>query len=98
MLRSTLLSIALVLSAVLSIGARDARAGEAASRQNVALTETRKLLELMDRDGNGRVSKQEFLDFMAAEFDRLDVNKDGSLDLKELEKLRVKPVSNGPHR
>jgi len=42
------------------------------------------LLQLMDKDKNGRVSRQEFTNFMAAEFDRLDVNKDGKLDATEL--------------
>lgn len=44
----------------------------------------KQLLGLMDTDRNGKVSRQEFMDFMAAEFDRLDTNKDGELDAKEL--------------
>ena len=50
----------------------------------------RKLLLLMDTDKNGKVSKQEFMSFMSAEFDRMDVNHDGMLDVKELTGLRVK--------
>ena len=50
---------------------------------------TKKLLLQMDADQNGKVSKKEFLDFMSAEFDRLDVNKDGELDTKELNELHV---------
>ena len=38
----------------------------------------------MDIDKSGKVSKKEFLDFMAAEFDRLDSDKSGELDVKEL--------------
>jgi Ca2+-binding EF-hand superfamily protein len=42
------------------------------------------LLLLMDTDKNGRVSRQEFMKFMEAEFDRLDKDKSGDLDVKEL--------------
>jgi Ca2+-binding EF-hand superfamily protein len=46
---------------------------------------------LMDTNKNGKISKQEFMTFMEAEFDRLDTNKSGDLDVKELRrsKLRV---------
>jgi hypothetical protein len=52
---------------------------------------TKKLLLLMDTDKNGRVSKKEFMTFMSAEFNRLDVNHDGELDVKELAAIRVRP-------
>ena len=50
----------------------------------------RKLLLLMDTDKDGKVSKKEFMNFMSAEFDRMDTNHDGMLDVKELTGLRVK--------
>ena len=46
--------------------------------------EVKRLLPLMDHDKDGKVSKQEFMRFMEAEFDRLDKKKDGKLDVKEL--------------
>jgi hypothetical protein len=46
------------------------------------------LVRLMDRDRNGKVSKQEFMSYMARVFDQLDVNKDGELDVDELSKLQ----------
>jgi len=52
--------------------------------------EVKKLLLLMDKDQNGKVSREEFMNFMGAEFDRLDVNKDGELDVNELSSLRVR--------
>jgi len=58
---------------------------------------TKQLLLLMDTDKNGKVSKQEFMSFMTAEFDRLDINHDGELDVKELMQLQVRPAS-GYHR
>jgi Ca2+-binding EF-hand superfamily protein len=42
----------------------------------------------MDTDKRGKVSKAEFMAFMEAEFDRLDKDKSGEVDLREL---------NAPH-
>ena len=44
----------------------------------------RELLLLMDTDKNGKISKQAWMMFMEAEFDRLDREKKGELDRKEL--------------
>lgn len=44
----------------------------------------KQLLPLMNTDKNGMVSKQEFMRFMEAEFERLDKNKKGELNVKEL--------------
>lgn len=57
--------------------------------------EARRLLLLMDADKNGKVSRVEFMSFMAAEFDRLDVNKDGELDVKELANSKLATVHHG---
>jgi len=46
--------------------------------------EVKQLLPLMDTDKNGMVSRQEFMRFMEAEFERLDKNKKGELNVKEL--------------
>ena len=53
--------------------------------------EVKQLLLLMDTDKNGKISKQEWMNFMEAEFDRLDKDKSGDLDAKDLteSKLRV---------
>jgi EF hand len=55
-------------------------------QNNLALgeSEVRKLVLLMNTDNEGKISKQEFMSFMEAEFNRLDKNKDGKLDVKEL--------------
>jgi len=57
--------------------------------------EAKKLILLMDADKNGKISRAEFMAFMAAEFDRLDVNKDGELEVKELEKSQLMVVHHG---
>ena len=37
-----------------------------------------------------KISKQEFMSFMEAEFDRLDKDKSGELDPKELTQSRIR--------
>jgi hypothetical protein len=44
----------------------------------------KQLLPLMNADTKGMVSKQEYMKFMEAEFERLDKNKKGELNVKEL--------------
>ena len=56
------------------------------------------LLLLLDADKNGKISRKEFMDFMAAEFDRLDADKSGELDVKELEKSRLTSARPGGTR
>ena len=53
--------------------------------------EVKQLLLLMDTDKNGKISKDEYMKFMEAEFNRLDTNHNGELDVKELtaSKLRA---------
>jgi Ca2+-binding EF-hand superfamily protein len=46
--------------------------------------EVKQLLPLMNTDTKGMISKQEFMKFMEAEFDRLDKSKKGELNVKEL--------------
>lgn len=55
-------------------------------QDNLALgeDEVKKLLLFMDTDKDGKVSKQTFIKFMEEEFERLDKNKIGELDAKEL--------------
>jgi len=67
---------------------KSAAAGDAATKQ---------LLLLMDTDKDGMVSRQEFMAYMDAEFDRLDQNKDGKLDVKELTQLHMR-AGSGVHR
>ena len=54
--------------------------------------EVKKMLPLMDEDKDGKVTKQDFMKFMEAEFDRLDSTKEGKLDVKELTQPPAQPV------
>jgi Ca2+-binding EF-hand superfamily protein len=49
----------------------------------------KQLLLLMDTDKNGKISKDEWMQFMEAEFDRLDKDKPGQLAAKELTESKV---------
>jgi hypothetical protein len=52
--------------------------------------EVKQLLLLMDTDENGKISKQEWIKFMEAEFDRLDRDQKGQLDAKEVAQLKLR--------
>ena len=58
-------------------------------KHTLASDNVKVLLLLMDTDKNGKITKQEWMRFMEAEFDRLDTNKNGELDPKELLQSRV---------
>jgi hypothetical protein len=49
--------------------------------------QARQLLRAMDKDKDGTVSKQEYLDFMSGTYNRLDVKKNGQLKEEELRRL-----------
>ena len=57
--------------------------------------EVKQLVLLMDTDKSGKISRQEFMNFMAAEFDRLDKDKSGELDVKELAQSQLRPSRPG---
>ncbi len=70
------------------------------AKLKVGLPSVVQLLDLMDTNKNGAVSKDEFMQFMAAEFDYADRNKDGELNPRELRSLvqGLTHPSNGPGR
>jgi Ca2+-binding EF-hand superfamily protein len=41
----------------------------------------------MDKDANGAVSKDEFIEFMSQTFDRLDVDRSGQLERNEIRRM-----------
>jgi hypothetical protein len=90
-----------LVSALAAIGATRAMAansvqeketlGRPPSKLALGEDEVKQLLLLMDTDKNGKISKAEWMNFMSAEFDRLDTDKSGELDVHEIaqSKLRV---------
>jgi Ca2+-binding EF-hand superfamily protein len=46
---------------------------------------------------NGKISREEYMRFMTAEFDRLDKDKNGELDVKELTQSAFRVTHSG-HR
>lgn len=55
----------------------------------VANQDVKELLLLMDTDKSGKVSKREWMNFMEAEFNRLDKDGNGELDPMELRQSAV---------
>jgi hypothetical protein len=90
-LAKAMLTIAVFLAAgslVTTEVAADAPAAPASTKKlSTGLTPLAQLLQLMDTDKNGKVSKEEFMNFMQAEFDYADKNKDGQLDPTELKNM-----------
>ena len=57
------------------------------------------LVLLMDTDKNGKISKDEYMRFMAAEYNRLDKDRSGEIDVRNCARATRKaspaPVSSG---
>jgi len=50
----------------------------------IATENVKELLAVMDTDKNRKISKQEWMKFMEAEFDKLDAANKGEIDPREL--------------
>lgn len=50
-------------------------------------------LDMMDSDGDGRISATEYVDYMSAGFRRMDINGDGILETDELPGQRGRPIA-----
>ena len=85
----------MVIIPILALMASASVAQDKKSPLERADPQVKQLLLLMDKDQNGKISRVEFMSFMSAEFDRLDVDHNGELDLKELKSLRVTPKHTG---
>jgi hypothetical protein len=62
-------------------------------KATLASPHVQELLLLMDTDKNGKISKQEWVKFMEAEFDRLDKDRSGQLTPQELDLSKVRVSS-----
>lgn len=86
----TLVAIAVLFAAgsfIATAAAADTPVPADSTKLSTGLTPLAQLLDLMDTDKNGKVSKAEFMHYVEAEFDFADVNKDGQLDPVELRSL-----------
>jgi hypothetical protein len=95
-----LLTTAAIIASLPAVAADPPAASPDAKAIDAGLPATEQLLFLMDSDKSGKVSKEEYMQFMDKEFDALDRNKDGVLDLAELKRLvpRMRHPSTGPGR
>jgi len=86
--RITIIGVCALLLAVAAVAATAAAQKDSAPKpQNkLALAEdhVKQVLLLMEADTQGKISKQQYMKFMEAEFERLDKSKKGELDVKEL--------------
>ena len=97
MLRRTNRALVVVVTSVLvatagllgTAAAQKASVPKAQDKLVLGEDEVRQLLVLMDTDKNGKVSKEQYMKFMEAEFARLDRNNTGKLDVKELTKSTI---------
>ena len=78
--------VAVLVAAAAMVGTAAAQKATPRPQKRLAIAEdqVRQLLLLMDTDKRGKISKQEFMGFMEAEFERLDKDKTGELDVKVL--------------
>jgi EF hand domain-containing protein len=98
--RGKVASITAALGMVLALGAVQNTAVPQKSavpkpQDNLALAEgdVRRLMLLIAPNEKGKLTKQEWMKFMEAEFDRLDKDKSGELDAKELAQSRLQVSS-----
>jgi hypothetical protein len=77
------------LSVFGSAAAQKASVPKPQDRLAMGEDDVKHLLLLMDADNKGMVSKQEFMKYMEAEFERLDKNRIGQLNVKELTRSNI---------
>jgi Ca2+-binding EF-hand superfamily protein len=87
------MSIALALAC--AVVAQKTSVPKQQDKTALASPHVKELVLLMDADKNGKISKQEWMKFMEAEFDRLDKDNSGELSTQELLQSRVS-VSQQP--
>ena len=84
----TKLMLAWTIVAVLLIGTFVGLTTASGQRTSGNSSGAKLWLAAMDTDHDGSVSKQEFMAYMEAQFDKADADHDGTLDGNEMEQLR----------
>ena len=85
--RSLLIALVGATGAALA-AAQNRTASNPPDKLALADVNVKELLLLMDADHDGKISKQEWMSFMEAEFNKLDKDGSGELDPKELLQTR----------
>ena len=80
------ITIAIAVTGIIAVDtfAQKENSPRAVDKLAIGEDEVKQLLLLMDTNNNGKISKAEYMKFMEAEFERLDKDKSGELDPKEL--------------
>lgn len=60
--------------------------------------QVQQLIMMMDKDGDGKVSREEFVNGPSLLFDRADTNHDGVIDAKELAALHAAGAARSEHQ
>jgi Ca2+-binding EF-hand superfamily protein len=76
------------LGTVLLIGMAVGITGASGQKTSGSPSGAKLWFSAMDTDHDGTVSKQEFMDYMGAQFDKADADHDGTLDRNEMVKLQ----------
>lgn len=71
----------------------DPKPSQGSDSDSLSDGEVAQLLRLIDVNNTGKITRQQWMDFMAAEFDRLDANKSGVLSPTELSRSRLRVSS-----
>lgn len=82
------LVLTLFVVTVLGTGVSQRGVSKQPEKLTIAIENVKQLLLVMDTK-NGKISKQEWMRFMEAEFDRLDTEKKGELDQSEMRQSTV---------
>lgn len=69
-----------------------------AASAHAQVTDTGSYLQRMDTDGDGKVSVEEYVQWMMYAFDRMDRNADGVLSADELPGGKGKPITREQQR
>jgi hypothetical protein len=89
--------LAVLVSVITFLGTAAAQKASVPRPQDrLALGEehVKQLLLIMESDGNGMISKQEYMKFMEAEFARLDKSQQGKLSARELNQTTLTASRN----
>lgn len=91
------LLVAALLGIVLQSSAADEDEAKKKRRAALGKVSAERILQRLDKNKDGKLSKDEVPERMVQAFDRIDANKDGSLDLKEIEQMLQRARQRNPN-